>query len=125
VSSSAAREPATADDLRQLEARVDARFQAVNARFATVEEGLTVLDDRLDDIDQRLQALAQRSEARCDKIDRSIGTARTRLDHIRATTSSSIDHAHRDLARIVRLGLLGTTLCTAMLCLGTLLLTGG
>lgn len=50
--------PASNDDVRQLEARVDARFQAVNARITVIDDWFATLGDRLNEIDQQLQALA-------------------------------------------------------------------
>jgi hypothetical protein len=79
-----------------------------------------VLDDRLYEIEQRLQRLARSSEARCNAIDAHLDTARVRTDQVRSQLLGQVDHARRDLGRIVLLGLLGTTLRTAALCLATI-----
>lgn len=115
-------EPVSGDEVRGLEARSDARFQAVNARFIAVDGRFAQLNDRINDILQKLQALDRSSEARCDAIDRRIDATRTNLEHVQAQLSGQIDHAYLDLRRIVILGLLGTTISTAMLCLGTIVL---
>jgi chromosome segregation ATPase len=110
------------DRLRQLEARVDARFQGVNARFISADSRFAELGDRANEIDQQLQALARRCEARIRSADNRLDATRTQVDHVRTQALSEIDHTRREVGRILLLGLLGTTLATAMLCLGTIIL---
>jgi hypothetical protein len=112
----------TKDDLRQLEARIDARFQAVNARFISVDSRFAAMGDRVNELDHQTQSLARRFEARFRSIDGRLDATRTQIDHVRLQLSSQIEHARRDLGRIVLLGLLGTTVSTAGLCLGTIVL---
>jgi hypothetical protein len=110
------------DRLRQLEARIDARFQAANARFVSVDSRFAELGDRINETDHQGQALCRRFEARARSADNRLDATRTQLDHVRLQALSQIDHTRRELGRIVLLGLLGTTVATAMLCLGTIIL---
>ena len=95
---------------------------AVMGLVAPASGRIDFLGERLDGIKQELQELERRSEARCKTIERRIETTQTQTDHVRALLAARIDHARRDLGRIVLLGLLGTTVSTALLCLGTILL---
>ena len=113
----------TNDELREFEVQVDERFKAVAARFVAVDGRFIALGERLDRIQQELQALERRSEARCKTIERRIEASHTQLDHVRTLLAARIDHARRNLGRIVLLGLLGTTVSTAMLCFATIVLT--
>jgi tetrahydromethanopterin S-methyltransferase subunit G len=111
----------TKTDLHQLEARIDARFQAVNARFISIDGRFAALDDRLDSIDQQVQVM-ERFGARFHAIDNRLDATRAQVDHVRQQLSTQIDQRRHDLDRIVLLGLLGITVSTAGLCLGTLIL---
>jgi septal ring factor EnvC (AmiA/AmiB activator) len=102
--------------------RLDAQLQAVNAHLIEVDSRLAKIDRRVDDLDQRLDALTRRTEARFRTTDNRLDATRTHIDHVRLQLSSQIDHARRDLGRIVLMGLLGTTVSTAGLCLGTIIL---
>jgi hypothetical protein len=117
-----AHDPATRDDLRKLEARIDARFQAVNARFIAVDGRFATMGDRVKEVEEQTQTLARRFEHRFRSIDNRLDATRTQIDHVRLQLSSQIDTARRGLGRIVLLGLLGTTVSTAGLCLGTIVL---
>jgi hypothetical protein len=112
----------TKDDLRQLEARIDARFQAVNARFVSVDGRFAAMGSRVNQAEVQTQSLARRFEARFRSVDNRLDATRTQLDHVRMQLSSQIDHARRDVGRLVLLGLLGSTVSTAGLCLGTIVL---
>jgi hypothetical protein len=112
----------TKDDLRQLEARIDARFQAVNARFISVDGRFASMGDRVNEVEHQTQSLARRFESRFRSIDNRLDATRTQIDHVRLQLSSQIDHARRDVGRIVLLALLGGTVSTAGLCLGTIVL---
>jgi hypothetical protein len=115
-------ESATKNDLRQLEARIDARFQAVNARFIAVDGRFAEVGDRVNQIDDQTQSLARRFESRFRSLDNRLDATRTQIDNVRMQLSSQIDHARRDLGRILVFGLLTTTVSTAGLCLGTIVL---
>lgn len=115
-------DPLTPDELREFEAQVDVRFKAIAARFVMADERFIALGERLDSIQQELQALERRSEARCKTIERRIEATQTQTDNVRILLAARIDQARRDLGRIVLLGLLGTTISTALVCLGTIVL---
>jgi hypothetical protein len=115
-------DPLTTDELREFEAQVDARFKAIAARFVMADERFIALGERLDSIQQELQALERRSDARCKTIERRIAATQTQTDHVRTLLAARIEHARRDLGRIVLLGLIVTTISTALLCLGTIAL---
>jgi DNA anti-recombination protein RmuC len=110
-------EPATRDELRQLEARIDARFQAVNARFIAVDGRFAETGKHIDNIDHEQQALARRFEARFRSIDNRFDATRTQIDHVRLQISSQIAHTRRE----VLLGLVLGAAVTAVLCLGTVI----
>jgi hypothetical protein len=112
----------TNDERREFEAQVDARFKTIASRFALADERFIALGERLDRIQQELQALERRSEARCKTIERRIEAVQTQTDHVRTLLAARIDHARRDLGRIVLLGLVGTTVSTAMVCFATIVL---
>jgi hypothetical protein len=114
--------PITEADVRQLETSTGARFQAVNARFLMVDGRFATLGDRLNDIGQELADLYRSTARRCVYTDRAIDNALARLDQIHTDLTAETLRMHRDLRRVVILGLLGTVVCTAGLCLGTLLL---
>lgn len=110
------------DDLRQLEAGADERFNAVAARFVAIDSRFIALGQRVGGIEARLHELDRTSGRRCDEIDRRINAAQSMLDNVRLVLAAQIDQAHRDLRRVVLLGLIGTVFSTAMLCLGTIVL---
>jgi hypothetical protein len=112
----------TDDDLRQLESGADEQFNAVAARFVAIDSRFIALGHRVGAIEERLQQLDRTSERRCDEIDRRIDAAQSRLDNVRLVLAAQIDQAHRDLRQVVLLGLIGTVISTAMLCLGTVVL---
>jgi hypothetical protein len=115
-------DPPSKDDLRQLEARIDARFQAVNARFVSVDGRFAAMGDKVTTIEQQTQSLVRRFESRFRSIDGRLDATRSQIDHVRMQLSSQIDNARKDLGKTVVLGLLGSTISTATLCLGTIVL---
>jgi hypothetical protein len=64
----------------------------------------------------------ERFGARFSSIDNRLDATRTQVDHVQQQLSTRIDQSRNDLGRIVLLGLLGITVSTAGLCLGTLIL---
>jgi hypothetical protein len=113
--------PVTRDEMHQMEERVNARFQAVNARFVAVDGRFAQMGHRVGGIEEGVETI-KRYEKRFGSIDNRLDEARTHVDHLRLQLSSQIDHAKADMGRIVLLGLLGTVVCTAALCLGTIVL---
>jgi len=110
------------EELRQLEARIDARFQAVNARFIAVDGRFVAVGDTVDDAMQAALDLFQKTDERLSRFDEAHDCERDRLEHIRTELSGVIEASRRDLARIVVLGLVGTVASTALLCIGILVL---
>jgi uncharacterized protein involved in exopolysaccharide biosynthesis len=111
----------TQDDLRQLEAALVARFWAFDERFADNDEQFAALDARIKDADRRVQSLERQTEARLRSAERQLDDARNGLERVRANLAGQIDHARRDLGRVLLLGLAGVVVSTAVLCIGTLL----
>jgi tetrahydromethanopterin S-methyltransferase subunit G len=110
-----ANEIATKDDLRELESRFDARFQAVSSRFMRVDNRFSSLDLRLNEVDHRHQTLAQRLDARFRSVDSRLDATNTRIDQVRGDIGEltfKVDH-------VGRIMLLGVVVSTVSLCLGT------
>jgi len=80
-----ATQPATRDDIRELEARFDARFQAVSSRFARVDNRFATIDTRLDEMDRRHHTLAQRIDTRFQLVEARLDTTSAQLDDLRVT----------------------------------------
>jgi uncharacterized protein involved in exopolysaccharide biosynthesis len=112
----------TEDELRQLEAVADARFQTVSSRFGNAEDRFRTFDARLDAIEQQLRRLTRSTERRCNSIDARIDAARTLVDQLRSSILTQIDETRRSVGQVVLLCLLGTTVTTAVLCLCTIVL---
>jgi hypothetical protein len=113
--------PLSRHELRQLEARMDARFQAVNARFIAVDGRFAQMGDRVGEVEQLVETM-KRYERRFNSVDSRLDATRTQVDHVRLQLSSQIDHAKADFGRIILIGMLVTTVATAGLCLGTIVL---
>jgi hypothetical protein len=94
-----------------VDASSDARSQAVDARLTLVEARVTHLGDRVNELEQQVQSHARRFDA-----------TRTQIDHVQLQLSALIDHRYRELGRRLLLSVLGITVATAGLCLGTVLL---
>lgn len=116
-------EPLTRDDLRRLEARVDARLQWVHERMGVFDRQRSVLGERVDQLDLRCDMLSarvdsglhrmnERFDAVESQLDRSHGNMREMLDEVRA--------GRKYHSRMTMLGVAGSTFTTAALCLGTL-----
>jgi len=78
------------------------------------------LGDRVNELDEQVQSLARRFEARFRSIDNRLYATRTQTDHVRLQLSAQIDHSHREFGRLLLLSHLGTTVATAGMCLGTI-----
>jgi hypothetical protein len=120
-------EPPTRDDLRRLEARLDARLQEVNARVVLHDGRFAAMGDRINQTDRRCDALSARIDSRLRSMDRRFDTVETRLDttdiHLQDTRDRVLDEvksARRQQAKMTMLGLAGSTATTATLCFGTL-----
>lgn len=109
-------ETASKDDLRKLEARVDARFQAVNSRFATVDRRHASVSSRLDTMEDQWQVFGERVEHRFEAMEDRFDATDHRIDVVFDKVAIEIKGTRRSML----LGLAGSTATTASLCLGTL-----
>lgn len=88
--------PPTRDDLRRLEARLDARLQEINARLVMHDGRFAAMGDRVNQADRRNDALSARVEARMRSMDRRFDTIDIRLDVLAA----QLDAIGHDFAAI-------------------------
>jgi hypothetical protein len=116
-------EPLTKDDLRRLEARVDARLQWVNDRMGMYDRQHSVLGERIDQLDLRCDMLSARIDSRLHRIDQRFDAVDTRLEtsdgHMREMLHE-VKAGRRYHSRMTMLGVAGSTFTTAALCFGTL-----
>jgi hypothetical protein len=115
--------PPSKEDLRQLESRVDARFQAVNARFATIDRRFTSVVHRLDEIEHGMESLIQRFDSRIRSLEGRFDATDARIDLMHDNMALRIDQGlnqtKRFTSRVMLTGMAGCTLSTAALCFGT------
>lgn len=119
-------EPPSRDDLRRLESRLDARLQEVSARLVLNDGRFAAISDRVTQSDRRSDALSSRVDARLRTIDERFDTIDHRLDASEIRMAETRDrlldeirtsrHQH---SRTTLLGFAGSTVVTATLCLGT------
>ena len=62
------------------------------------------------------------SDAHGKAVERRIDATWAQTENAQAQLAAGIDAAHQDLTRVILLGLLGTAVTTAGLCLATILL---
>jgi len=120
-------DPPTRDDLRRLEARLDARLQEVNARIVLHDGRFAAMGDRINQTERRTDALAARIDSRMRSIDRRFDGVESRLDSTDARVQQTQDRlldemrgSRRQSTRTTLLGFAGSTAVTASLCFGTL-----
>jgi CHASE3 domain sensor protein len=87
----------TRAEVRQLEARIDSRFQAVNARFTMMDRRFTGMANRIDEAVPITRRLTERgaseskaTDERCDGID-------ARIDRLQDQMAARATQAHRTL----------------------------
>lgn len=114
-------EPGSGEELRQLEQRVDARFEAIDRRFTQVGTQLEELDERIAGIERAVSTMDQYSR-RFASVDSYLDANRSQIDHVRMTLVAQIDDARRHLMRQLILGVIATAIVSAVLYLGTLAL---
>lgn len=78
------------DELRLLEARLDARLQEVNARIVLHDARFAAMGDRINQTDYRGDSLSARIDSRLRGID-------SRLDHIELRIQQYRDLLHDEL----------------------------
>jgi hypothetical protein len=109
-------DPANKDDLRKLEARMDARFQAVNARFSTVDRRYDGLRGRLDTMESQWQVFGERVEHRLDSMEHRFDAMDHRIDIVFDKVALEIKGTRRSML----IGMASSTATTGFICLGTL-----
>jgi hypothetical protein len=113
-------EPATKNDLHKLEARMDARFQAVNSRFSTVDRRHDGLRSRVDTMEDQWQVFGARVEHRLDVMELRFDATDRRIDVVFDKVALEIKDSRRDTRRSMMLSLAGTAVTTATVCIATL-----
>jgi hypothetical protein len=73
-------------------------------------------------LNEQMQQQAARVDRRFRATEQRLDATRTQLDQMRLQLSAQLGHTKADLARLVLLGVLGTTAATAAMCLATLVL---
>lgn len=121
---------ATADDLRRLEARVDARLHEIIARLVLHDGRFAAMGDRIDQSNRRADVLSARIDARLLSIDRRFDAPDTRIDLTDARVVDARDELtdalrdyNRALSRTTLVGLALTCVVTAALGILTVVLT--
>ena len=123
----ASAEPLSRKELRQFEARLDARVQEIAARLVLHDGRFAAMTDRLNQAGRRADALAARIDSSFDAVDRRFDSLDTRLDTADARLANTHDelvdlvYGHRAaLRRTMILGLTATFLAGGLLAAGTL-----
>lgn len=97
--------PPPGGDDRQLAARVDARFQAVNARFSTIDRRFTGTMERI----QQLQRHAENADACLRSIDGRFNAIDRRIDLIEEQLAKQSQHRHRRNTWLIALSAIAAT----------------
>lgn len=105
--------------VRELEARFDARLQAVSARFVRCDNGFIGIDSRLDDAQHRHGALEQRVSTRFEIIDGALARADAQIEALRERVHAADERHGQAQQRSDRLGrhILAAVLGSTMLIL--------
>jgi hypothetical protein len=115
-------DPPSRTEIRQLEARVDARFQAVSARFTTLDRRFAGVVTRVDEIEHHARSLAERFDAQSRTVEGRFDAIDARIDLVHDNVVMQLDRSRREQFRTLVFGLAGSTASTAALCFGTLVL---
>lgn len=90
-------EPQNRDDLRRLEARLDARMQEVSARLILHDGRFAAVGDRIDQTDRRCDALSTRIDSRLRGIDRRFDNVEHRIETTDARVQQTQDRVLAEL----------------------------
>jgi hypothetical protein len=116
-------DPPSKDDLRRLEARIDARLQHVSVRMGVYDRQYSVLGERIDQLDLRCDLLSARIDSRLHRIDQRFDSVESRLEtsdgHMQEMLHE-VKAGRKYHSRMTMLGVAGSTFTTAALCFGTL-----
>lgn len=123
-------EPPTRDELRQLEARLDARLQQVSARLVLHDGQITKMGTDIEFIDRRVEVLSERVESRFRSLDERFNSVESRLDvsdtRQRDTHDRVLDLldevrvSRRHQAKLTMAGVTCSSVATATLCVGAM-----
>lgn len=105
-------DPQPADDLRKLEARMDARLGAVNGRFATVDRRHDSVSSRLDTMEDQWQVFGEQVDRRIETHDDRFVATDRRIDIVHDRLAGKIDELAKEVerqARVVLYAAGGTT----------------
>jgi hypothetical protein len=88
------------EEVRQLEWRVDARFQAVSARFTTTDRRFAGLGERVEGLELHARSVDERSVARDKAVDGRFDAIDARIDLIYDQRAVKIHEALRRHGRL-------------------------
>jgi len=118
--------PPRDDDLLRLESRIDARLQEVSARLVLHDGRFAAMTDRVNQADRRADTLSSRIDVQLRSIDHRFDAVDKRLDASEARMLDTRDQLLGEIrtsrdqhSRTTLLGFAGSTVVTATLCLGT------
>jgi hypothetical protein len=115
--------PPSREELRQLEARVDARFQAVSARFTTVDRRFAAVGERVEGLELHTRELTERFDRHCKTVEGRFDAMDARVEQVDLRIGNlgvQIEGSTRGQKRTMLFGIAGSTFSTATLCMGTL-----
>jgi hypothetical protein len=113
-------DPATKDDLHKLEARMDARFQAVNSRFSTVDRRHDNLRVRVDSMENQWHVFGERVDSRMNAVEQRFDETDHRIDVAFGNVAVQVAGSRRDTRRYMfALGATNAVLCLTALTLAT------
>jgi chromosome segregation ATPase len=94
--------PPSREELRQLEARVDARFQAVSARFTTVDRRFAGDRERLERLELHTRQVTERFDRHCKTVDGRFDATDARIDLVHDALAAKLERAQRELEQSQR-----------------------
>jgi hypothetical protein len=87
-------------EVRQLEARVDARFQAVSARFTTTDRRFAGLGERVEGLELHARSVDERLDARDRTIEGRFDATDARIDLVHDHLTAKITESNRRHSRL-------------------------
>lgn len=126
-------EPPTRDELRQLEARIDARLQQVNAKLLVHDGQIAEVTGAVERVDRRVDVMSERVESRFRSLNERFNSVDSRLDLSDARQQSTHDlvvdlvgevrtvrRMQGRQAKLTVASVAGTSLATATLSIGAM-----
>ena len=93
-------DPVPRQELRRLEARLEARMPDVNARVMLHDGRFAAMGDRLNQTDRRSDALSARLDSRLRGLDRRLDSVEARLDAIETHLGTIDAHVSTIMGRL-------------------------